>query len=211
MHCWSLSDNLRSLLSVGGPLRVGTLIDSVEERGFGLLLVILSLPSALPIPAPGYSTPFGIVLAILGLQMMVGSTKPVLPGRARRLELSEKASQRLLGAGLKFLNRTEKWVRPRGAWILGRRGRIFFGVVVTMMATLMIFPIPLTNTFPAMVIFAIGVSFSEKDGLVAVGALVIGCLAVALYAYVIYLIATVGVDGVLEFKEWIKGLLRGRG
>ncbi len=32
-----------------------------KERIFGFLLVILSLPSALPVPAPGYSTPFGIL------------------------------------------------------------------------------------------------------------------------------------------------------
>ena len=36
----------------------------VEERVFGVLFVILSLPSALPIPAPGYSTPFGFLMLL---------------------------------------------------------------------------------------------------------------------------------------------------
>ena len=41
------------------------LIDILElagERVFGFLFVILALPSALPVPAPGYSIPFGILM-----------------------------------------------------------------------------------------------------------------------------------------------------
>ncbi|MEM9505132.1 MAG: exopolysaccharide biosynthesis protein, partial [Cyanobacteria bacterium P01_E01_bin.43] len=32
------------------------------ERTFGFLFVLLAFPSALPVPAPGYSIPFGIVM-----------------------------------------------------------------------------------------------------------------------------------------------------
>ena len=35
------------------------------ESTFGFLFVVLALPSALPIPAPGYSVPFGIESAII--------------------------------------------------------------------------------------------------------------------------------------------------
>ena len=43
------------------PLKVtlSELLLIAEERTFGFLFVLLSLPSALPIPAPGYSIPFG--------------------------------------------------------------------------------------------------------------------------------------------------------
>ena len=44
------------------------LIDILElagERVFGFLFVILALPSALPVPAPGYSIPFGILVGKL--------------------------------------------------------------------------------------------------------------------------------------------------
>ncbi len=77
------------------------------------------------------------------------------------------------------------------------------------MACLMILPIPLTNTFPAMVIFMIGIGVCERDGLFAVGATVLGILAVAFYAFVIYLLITVGVEGVQELKDWIKSRLTG--
>ncbi len=201
----SLSFSLRALRGGEGPLRVGDLVDTMGDRGFGLLLVVLSLPSALPVPAPGYSTPFGLVLAVLGIQMLMARAKPALPGRARRMELSRPMTNRLLDAGLKFLGWTERFIRPRMEWIGSRTGRVFFGGIVLMMGVLMIFPIPLTNTFPAMVVFLTGVAFCERDGLAALFAFGVGILAILLYAYVIYLLATVGVDGVMELKEWIKG------
>jgi hypothetical protein len=49
------------------------------ERIFGFLFVILALPSALPVPAPGYSTPFGIALFLLALQFIAGAKLPWLP------------------------------------------------------------------------------------------------------------------------------------
>ena len=53
----SLAEVLRSALQLpeGANQNIGTLSREVGEKGFGLLLMILSLPSALPIPAPGHS------------------------------------------------------------------------------------------------------------------------------------------------------------
>ncbi|MBT5692093.1 MAG: exopolysaccharide biosynthesis protein, partial [Opitutae bacterium] len=42
------------------------------EKGFGILLMMFALPSALPVPAPGYSIPFGIILALLAGQLILG-------------------------------------------------------------------------------------------------------------------------------------------
>ena len=51
-----------------------TLVDILllaQERIFGFLLVILSLPSALPVPAPGYSTPFGVLIFLLASWVLI--------------------------------------------------------------------------------------------------------------------------------------------
>ena len=206
----SLSENLRALLArPGDKLAVRTIAEQVGDKGFGVLLAVLSLPSALPVPAPGYSTPFGILLALLGLQMTVGRPRPWLPERALRREISRDFAGRIFGAATRFLGWTERLIRPRMRWINRKGGRIFLGAVVLAMACLMILPIPLTNTAPAAVVFLVGVALAEDDGLVAVGAFVAGLLAVAFYAYVIYLLATVGMDGVLRLKDWIKELVLG--
>ena len=78
--------------------------------------------------------------------------------------------------------------------------------VVVVMAILMTLPIPTTNTFPAAVIFLIGVGLSEEDGLFCMVATALGIAAIALYASVIYTLITQGMEGVEGLKEWVKNL-----
>ena len=55
-----------------------------------------------------------------------------------------------------------------------------------------------------MVIFIIGVGLSEDDGLLAIGAFVLGCCALLLYAGTGYLVLMQGVEAIEPIKEWIK-------
>lgn len=186
-----------------GP-SIGELCEAVGEKGFGLLLVILSLPSALPLPAPGYSTPFGIALALIALQMLAGRQSLWLPGKLHDLRIQPKLAGKMVSAASRFLRAIERWIKPRQLWIRARGGQAALAAVVLLMSALMILPIPLTNTLPAMVIFLIGVGLSEEDGLLAILAFVVGLLAVALYAAIIYLLLTQGPEAIDTLKDWIK-------
>ena len=81
----TLSEALEQLLqnSTRGELSIGDLCSAINDKGYGLLLIILSLPSALPIPAPGYSTPFGIAIALIGIQMLGGRRTIWLPKKIK--------------------------------------------------------------------------------------------------------------------------------
>lgn len=180
---------------------------AVGEKGFGLLLMVLALPSALPIPAPGYSTPFGIVITLVALQMIVGRTTVWLPRRLGDIRIKPSLAKTMLGTASKFLHKIERFIRPRQLWIRGRAGQAALGLVVVCMACLMILPIPLTNTAPAMVIFLIGVGLSEEDGLLAMGAFALGCCAVVLYLGIIYLLIQQGPEAIDAIKASIKSML----
>jgi len=204
----SLSENLRRSLGdhKSPEVNLQTIVDNVEEQGFGLLLMILSLPSALPIPAAGYSTPFGILFIALGLQMMAGRHRPWLPNWAAKRNLSRAFAEKAIGGAARWLTKIERLVHPRLKWISSPFGSRFMSFVVVVMAVLMTLPIPTTNTFPAAVIFLIGVGLSEEDGLFCMGATALGVIAIALYTFVIYILVTQGMEGVENLKEWIKGL-----
>jgi hypothetical protein len=150
------------------------------------------------------------LLVLLGAQLVAGRSVLWLPERALKKEITKNFAGKVFGAGTKMLHLSEKLIRPRMRWINSVGGRMFLGIIVIAMAALMILPIPMTNTLPAMVIFLIGVALSEDDGLAALAAFAAGLLAAAFYAYIIYLLATVGVDGVMELKDWIKATLLGR-
>lgn len=189
-----------------GELTVGLLLDRVGDKGFGLLLLVLALPSALPVPAAGYSVPFGILLLGVGLQMILRRPRPVFPSRLRSTRLPRGLMDQMLKAGIWFFGRIERWIRPRLEWIGGGPGRSLMGVLVVVMAILMIIPIPLTNTAPAMVIFLIGIGLTERDGLFALGACFLGVAAVALYAALVVALVLYGPEVITEVKDWIKAL-----
>lgn len=205
-----LSDELQQLLRTDGQaLSVEQLVARVGDRGFGLLLVVLSLPSALPVPAAGYSIPFGLLLLVLAFQMLAGRTRPVFPRRLEAIQMSSRFAEKLLGGAAWLFQRLEWVIRPRMRWIGQRPGRVLMGLLVMLMAILMLIPIPLTNTFPAFVIFLIGIGLTEEDGLFAVGACVVGCLAVALYGGLVWAMIVHGPEVVTTIKEAIRSLLPG--
>ncbi|MBS1260887.1 MAG: hypothetical protein MAG453_00203 [Calditrichaeota bacterium] len=205
MRVDSLAGDLQRLLDghTGPAITLGTVLESLGTRGFGVLLFLLSLPSALPVPAPGYSTPFGILIAGLGLQMLVGKPMPALPRWALDRQFKRETAEKMFGAGIRFLTRSERLIRPRMSWVGSRGGRALMSVLVIVMAALMILPIPLTNTFPAFVIFLIGIGLTERDGLIIVVSTIAGWISVAVYAAVIYAVYYLGTTTFDELKAMI--------
>ncbi len=204
----SLADDLRDLAVQCGTdtVSLGDITRIMGERGFGMLFIILSLPSAMPVPAPGYSTPFGILMVLLGLQQLVGKSSPYLPQWALNRELKSKTMAKIFNAGGAFFDKMEYLIKPRFGWIGSRLGQSVISLLVIIMATLMIFPIPLTNTAPAIVIFILGIGILERDGLAIAFGAVVGWLAVLLYGFVIYSIIYLGTSPE-EVKEMVKGFL----
>lgn len=220
----SISDSFR-LINEHCPeegASLGEMLNALENKGFGILLIFLALPSALPVPAVGYSTPFGIVLFLISAQILCGRRVLWLPEWAKKVRLGRKMTVRMTKAGAAFFGKIEHLIKPRMHWIHKGPGRRFLASLVMLMSLLMCLPIPTTNTFPAMVIFLVGISLSEEDGLFGLGAGLVGILAVAIYVFPIYLlisfIAEYGLVGGFEeitakmnewkeaIKAWLKGL-----
>ncbi|MFS8858195.1 exopolysaccharide biosynthesis protein [Synechococcus sp. H55.7] len=147
------------------------------ERSFGLFLAVLSFPSALPLPAPGYSTPFGVVILLLALQMLAGRTTPWLPPWVLQTSIERKQLQKWVQAGIPWLQRIEKVACPRWQRVCtSRLGQVWLGTWIGLMGISMIIPVPGTNTLPAMGIFVTAFGLLEEDGLLcSLGSLI--CVA----------------------------------
>lgn len=205
----SLSDRLKEILLEieEGNLTRGQAMDRLAERGFGFILILLSFPSAIPVPAPGYSTPFGIILFLFGIQMVFNRKSVWLPTKMRDKPADGKGLRTLLEKASRFFAVTEKWVKPRIGWVSSSQIYRLLGFVVTVMALLMILPIPLTNTLPAIVVFFIGVGWCEKDGILLLLASFLGLVAVALYGALVILVVIYGERGLEILKDFFRGLL----
>jgi len=187
------------------PLTLGETLDQLREKGLGMILILFSLPSAIPVPAPGYSTPFGVVLLLLGLQMLAGRDQLWIPKRTRGRVLPQKRFEPIFRHGSRWTRQLEGWVRPRLLIMSQPIGKVVLGGFVVAMGSLMILPIPLTNTLPAMVVFVIGVGLCEEDGLVLIAATALAFVSTLVYILVVYLALTIGITGLSDLLEWLRG------
>lgn len=86
----AFSAELRYLASQFGerPATLGALLAATQGRGIDLLLLLLALPFLTPIPLLGLSTPFGLVVGLIGMRLAVGR-RPWLPQRLLDLRSAE--------------------------------------------------------------------------------------------------------------------------
>ncbi len=158
----------------GEKVTLADIFNLAEERIFGFLFVILALPSALPVPAPGYSIPFGIALFALAIQMAVGHDRPWLPDKILNGSMPLEKVRGFVKKGIPWLQKIEALTKPRLAYICtSLPGRTIIGIAIALMSISMMIPIPGTNTIPAMGIFVTGFGLVEDDGIISLAGLLV--------------------------------------
>lgn len=178
------------------------LLNLAGERVFGFLFVVLALPSALPVPAPGYSIPFGIVIFLLAIQLIIGSQQPWFPQRFTTHPIALTTVQRILETALPWLERIEAVTRPRLFLICTSViGRCVIGCILALMGISMMIPIPGTNTVPALGVLVTGFGLLEDDGAISLGGLVISLIGAAMSISVLVALIWGGSTLVESLKE----------
>jgi len=172
------------------------------ERVFGFLLVVLSLPSALPVPAPGYSIPFGIAMFFLAIQLVVGRDRPWFPEKLLQGSMKLETVQKFVKMGLPWIERIENITKPRLAYLCTSiPGKIMLGCAIALMSVSMMIPIPGTNTLPAIGIFVTAFGLLEDDGIICIAGLFICALGLTLTTSILVF----GAVAVEKFIDLIKG------
>jgi hypothetical protein len=141
-------------------LTVGELVDRAAEGGFGFLVGVLAL---LAIPFVGLSTPFGLAIALIGGQMMLGLTKPWLPARMRRRPLAMTMFDRVLA----LLARRTRWLArmTKRRLELAIRPRVI-GLMIFVLALGLALPLPIpgSNLVFLIPLFIYAIGILERDG-----------------------------------------------
>lgn len=165
---------------------VGELVDLAAEAGFGFLIGILAL---IAIPFFGLSTPFGLAIALVGAQLVLGRTRPWLPGRARRRSLSMAMLDRVAA----LLERHTRWLarstRRRWEMLITPRA-VGLGVVVLAVGLALPLPIPGSNLVFLIPLLVYAIGLLERDGLwIAIGhaCLLVNLALLAVFASAVWL------------------------
>lgn len=154
-------------------LTLGNLMDQLEGRVYTLLLVLLSLPFCQPVLLPGLSTPFGVVIALLGLRFALRQ-HPWLPKRLLATKLTAKFLPAVMRGSAKLLGTMERLLHPRLTWIFDYHiAHLLAGLAILICGLLLLLPLPVpfSNMLPALTVVLAAASFSERDGycLIAAG------------------------------------------
>jgi hypothetical protein len=189
----------------GETISLAQIIALAREKVFGIVLVLLAFPSALPIPAPGYSTPFGILIFLIALQLMMGRQHLWLPVAWQRKTVKTSTAQGVLKKGLPWLLKLEEIAHPRLPFVCQHKGgRTVMGLTIALMATSMMLPIPGTNTLPAISILITAFGLQEDDGLISLMGMFLSILIAVLMVSVIYVFFNGGMSLWDVLKDWVK-------
>jgi hypothetical protein len=162
-----LSQILRDIAEQPEPtISVGELAERFGARATGALLMVFGLACTLPLP-PGSTTVFGAPLVLLAPQVAIGARAPWLPARVRAKRVAIDSFRRGLPRVLVWLERFEAISKPRLTFLFGAWGHRAIGAVCTVLALVLIMPIPLGNMLPAASVTVLSFSLVQRDGALA--------------------------------------------
>lgn len=176
------SEVFRGLKTIGSGERIslGELTTSLGDRGFGLLVLIFALPNIIQM-IPGVSTVSGVVIALVGLQMMIGRHAPWMPGFVAEKSMPREQLAAMVDRTVSWVERLERVAQPR--WTGMTRGpmHVVLGAMFVLLGAILALPLSWIGNFPpgvALVVLSIGML--EEDGLLVALGHAIGIVATLL-------------------------------
>lgn len=191
---------LRRLADDGGDagLTLHQIRDRLDERAYGLLILLLSIPCLVP-GLYGVPQMVGLIVILLAGQMLVGREEPWLP----RWFLNLRCKGSWLKAMADFAETKLGWIdrlsRPRLRRFADGPGEKLAAVFM-ILATVTIV-MPLTNTIPSIALALLSVGLIQRDGLFVLA----GCAVTTVWLTILGALGT----GLLMGAEWATRWLPG--
>ncbi|HBI20448.1 MULTISPECIES: exopolysaccharide biosynthesis protein [unclassified Brevundimonas] len=165
-------------------LKLEELVAAFGERGFGAMILILSMLALLPWP-PGGKAVFAVPIILMSLELAFQRDAIWLPRWALNASISRPAYRAGVSRIMKVVRYVENLTRPRIPFLTGEIADTVTGLVCVVLALIMALPIPFGDALPgiALVFFALGMM--QRDGVaILLGAAASG--ACGLYLFLIW-------------------------
>jgi hypothetical protein len=155
--------------SSGEEVSVGSIVDSIADRGFGPLLLVPALISVSPIGAiPGMSVVTGSLVFVVAFQMLIGRKHPWIPKRLAQFKFSESAFER-------GIERLRPWVSTING-LVSERWRIllqppmkFVTPAILLLLSASYYPlalVPFGVLVPGLAIIFYSIGLTVRDGVI---------------------------------------------
>lgn len=166
----------------GKTLTLGLVVESTGERSFAVLLAFLCIPFLTPLPLPGVSTPFGLAVFFLGLQVAIRKHRPWLPQRLMNWRIPPKFGASLISFIARVFRPLERIIWPRLGFMVNPGAMVLVGIALAIDGAILSLPLPIpfSNSIPAWFALIKILGITEEDGisLLAGTILTLGLVAV---------------------------------
>jgi hypothetical protein len=161
---------------------LGDVLGRIEAHdGPGPVLFVLTLPVLLPLP-PGVSMLMALPLLIVAPQIMIGRRDVWMPRWLCARRFKREKFAKMVERFRPTVQRAEARVKPRLRFLTGRFGACVAGAVCTLLAIVLVLPIPFANLAPALALGAFAIGLSRRDGFFVLAGYGLVLLAVAIIA-----------------------------
>lgn len=150
-----------------GDLTLKRIFDVMGEEGHSVIIIFLCVPYMQPIPIPGLSTPFGLIMALIGLFLYL-QKPPWIPKRFQNLSVSSASVIKVSEVAEKIWYKAARFIKARWAFLHDNQLFRVFNLLLFVSNGILLalpLPIPMSNFFPAMTILFCAVGHMERDGL----------------------------------------------
>ena len=185
------------------PATLQEVMTALEGRAYALLMIIFALPFAPPVSVPGSSTPLGLIIAVVSVQLAFGRL-PWLPRRILEWRVPSGFFTKLIPLTERIVLVLERVLHPRWpTWTNTPMVRAVHLLTIVAAALLLALPvlIPFTNMFPGWVILLVACGLLERDGLFILVGYGMFLATVVYFA----LIGSALTGGLLHTWHWIAG------
>ncbi|HEY8964027.1 MAG TPA: exopolysaccharide biosynthesis protein [Alphaproteobacteria bacterium] len=184
----------------GQTVRIGTLLEALHERGFGVLLLFFALPLSIPIPKPPpVDTIMGIPLYYLCMQMILGRDVPLLPKSITERTVSVDILLKAFKRGRKWLEKFERLFHPRLTHIHEKQMARLCGCIGMISTCSVLVPFPMSNTVPSICMVIMSMGLVMRDNLAALAGGIFG-------AFWVLMLTCLTVFGASYVLDWMGNL-----
>ena len=167
----------------GDTARIDWILTHLNERAFGLFLLVLALPCCIPFL---YGVPQVVALPLMfvSVQIALGRSAPWLPERLGARTVTAAALTDLARRAGPWLARIETVSRPRLVALTRPPLDRVVGLALVVFSASILVPLPGTNTVPGIAVVIVAMGLLQRDGiLVGLGGVLgtawIGTLVIA--------------------------------
>ncbi len=170
-------------------ITLGELMRAFGGRAIGAVLFVFGLICSLPLP-PGATSIFGLPLLLLAPQLIIGASAPWLPRGIKAHPLSLDDVRGPLMQVLPWLRRIEAVSKPRLSFLFGAVGERIIGLICTLLAVVLILPIPFGNMLPGLTVTVLAFSLIQRDGLIGLVGLALAAASATVLAAAAHIVVS---------------------